>query len=109
MIKTTAPARRVSQKLAKIISNSLTVSEIKLYNRAERADSISFDALYLWVLKNHYGFSAKELINTFKEVSVKARQYKDYTLSGQYIPPVDELKSFGVDIEQLSKEAGLWQ
>lgn len=104
-----APAKKVSEKLARIISNSLSVSELKCYNLAEKADSLSFDALYLWVLKNQFGFSVKDLTQLFKSVSKEALQFKDYALSGQYIPPVEELKNFGIDIEALSKEENLWQ
>lgn len=104
-----SPAKKVSEKLARVIANSLSVSELKCYNLAEKADSLSFDALYLWVLKNQFGFSVKDLTELFKSVSKEAFQFKDYALSGQYIPPVDELKNFGIDLESLSKEENLWQ
>ena len=105
----TACAKKVSEKLARIITNSLSVSELKCYNLAEKAESLSFDALYLWVLKNQFGFSMKDLTELFKSVSKEALQFKDYALSGQYIPPVEELKAFGVDLEGLVKEVSVWQ
>ena len=108
-MKSNSPAKKVSQKLARIISNSLSVSEIKCYNLAEKADALSFDAIYLWVLKNVFGFTCEDLLKLFKEVSKKALEYKDYSLSGKYIPPVDELKAYGIDLEKLSKEEAVWQ
>lgn len=96
--------KKISEKLAKLISNNFTLSEIKAYNNAEKADALSFDAMYLWVLKNFFGFTAEQLLSVFNTVSKEAVKFKDYALSGEYIPPVDELKKFGVDIETLIKE-----
>lgn len=97
-------AKKVSEKLSKIISNSLSLSEIKIFNLAEKADALSFDALYLWVLKNHFGFTKEQLISLYNKVSSTAEGFKEYSLSGCYIPPVDELKEYGIDLEKLSKE-----
>lgn len=108
-MKSNAPAKKVSEKLARIISNSLSVTEIKCYNLAEKADSLSFDALYLWTLKKLFGFSKEDLLKLFKAVSEEALEYKEYSLSGKCIPPVSELKAFGIDLEELSKEEKLWQ
>ena len=102
-------AKQLGEKLARVISNSLSVSELRCYTLAEKADSLSFDALYLWVLKNQFGFSVKDLTELFKSVSKEALQFKDYALSGSYIPPVDELKAFGIDLETLAKEEILCQ
>lgn len=98
------PAKKVSEKLARIISNSLSLSEIKIYNKAEKADALSFDALYLWVLKTKFGFNKEDLTEVYRTVSKKAANFKEYSLSGNFIPLVQELKDFGIDLEKLSKE-----
>ncbi len=103
-MKNNHAAKKVSEKLARIITNSLTVSEIKCYNLAEKADALSFDAIYLWVLKNIFNFKKNDLLKVFEAVSQKAQEYKEYSLSGNFIPPVNELKEFGIDLEELSKE-----
>lgn len=103
-MKNNHAAKKVSEKLARIISNSLSVSEIKCYNLAEQADALSFDAIYLWVLKNIFSFSKNDLLKVFNEVTKKSQEYKEYSLTGDFIPPVNELKDFGVDLKELSKE-----
>ena len=97
-------AKKLSEKLAKLITSNFSVSEIKLYTKAEKADALSFDAMYLWVLKKYFGFTAEQLINVFSTVSKEAVQFEDYALSGDFIPLVSELKEFGVDIELLARE-----
>jgi len=104
MMSSPCPAKKISEKLARIISNSLTVSEIKIYNRAEKADALSFDALYLWALKTQFGFSAEQLIDLYKSVATKALDLKDYSLSGNFIPQVELLKEYGVNLHELAKE-----
>ncbi len=105
----TFAAKRVSEKLAKIISNSLTLSEQRIYNLAEQADSLSFDALYLWVLKEHFEFSSEMLLELFEKVSKEAEKYKDFPLSGVCIPLVYSLKEEGIDLKLLLKERNIWQ
>lgn len=102
-------AKRVSEKLAKLISNSLTYAELSIYKKAEKADALSFDALYLWILMNDFGFQKPELEKLFRLVCCRAKEYEEYSLSGRTIPPVDELKDKGFDLEALSKEAATWQ
>lgn len=97
-------AKKISGKLARIISNSLSVSELRIYNLAEQADSLSFDALYLWVLKEHFSFTTQMLKQLFKEISFEAEKYKDYPLSGKCIPLVELLKEDGIDLKVLLKE-----
>lgn len=97
-------AKRVSEKLARIISNSLSASELRIYNLAEQADSLSFDALYMWVLKEHFGFSFEMLLRLFKKISIEAEKYKDYPLSGKHIPLVELLKKDGIDLKVLLEE-----
>jgi len=98
------PAKKISEKLSRIISNSLSLSEIKIYTAAEKADALSFDALYLWILKCKFNFTKEQLINLYETVGREALTFKEYTLSGDYIPAVDFLKEYGVDLLELSKE-----
>ena len=103
--KTNIPnAKNTVEKASRLVSSGMSKADIIACNKADEFSDLNFSTLILWVLKNKFGFTKKQLIEFFRSVAEESKNHKDYEHALCLIPEALELKEFGIDIETLTKE-----